>query len=218
MMCDPTTLDRLAKRIWSGDASAEPEIIGAMIPLMWGICNQVGSAYGENPGTLLSAAALSVEKAIPYLKKGSAGGWIFFLRKIVMAAVIVEAKNNLPGRSLSGPSTKIGSCQSLDAEMTHGDESGITLHDVIPDQKREVRSYDHVYRSLAKLKPAHRRIVELHFGFDGKGPRTQEESAAELGCTPQNVSLHISNAMGKLRALLAEEMVVLDSLRTGHCS
>jgi len=203
----------LVERIRSGDASAKPEIVVAMMPMLWGICTQVGTAYGENPGNLLSAGAMAVEKSIPYLTKGSIGSWVFFLKKIVMSAAIHEAKCNLPGRSLSGPATKIGYCESLDAEVTHHDEACGTLHDILADQSPEVRSYDYVYRSLAKLKRNQREIVELHFGFDGSGGRTQEESATLLGYTRQNVSLHISKAMRKLRALLAEELAMLDTRR-----
>lgn len=217
-MSDRATLDQLSSRIRAGDDCAAPEILDAVMPLLWAACHEVGAAFGEDPRNLISASALAAEKSVPYLKKTTVGMWLHYLKRIARAAAIREARSNAPGRSLSGPSTKIGSCQSLDAEITHEDGEGSTLHDLIPSQTPEARNYEHLHRSLSRLKPNHRKVVELHFGFDGRGARTQAESARELGTTRQNVSLHIAAAMKKLRSLLAEEIAMLSGLRAIACA
>ena len=216
-MSAPETLSVLAARIRAGDASAGSEIIAAVMPLMWGACHEVGAALGEDPRNLLSAAVLAGEKSIPYLKKCSVGSWMYYLKKIARAAAIREARNNAPGRSLGGQSTRIG-CQSLDAEILNEEGDGNTLHEKIPSQTPGPCNYEHVHRSLARLRPKQRAAVELHFGFDGQGQRTQEESAAALGTTRQNVSLHIAAALRKLRSLLAEEVAMLSGLRAIACA
>ncbi len=216
-MMGKSILDSLADRLRAGDERAGPEILEAVMPLMWSVCYEAAQMFGEDSRNLLSAVAAEVVASLSDLERGvTVGSWLFYLRKNARAAAIREARRIAPGRSLSGPSTRIGGVVSLDASLIPGELT--TLHDIIPTPAREASNYEHIYRALARLKPTHRRVVELHFGLDGSGHRTQAESAAALGTTRQNVSLHIATAMRKLRSLLAEEIAMLGGLRALACA
>ncbi len=93
---------------------------------------------------------------------------------------------------------------ALATERTGG--SDVVEMDLVGAEGPEARE-DHprLRRALRHLAPGHRRIVELRYGFDGGGARTQAEVAAIAGVSASRIGHVEGAALAKLRGLLSNQ-------------
>ncbi len=66
----------------------------------------------------------------------------------------------------------------------------------IPDRSDQdvIDDADAVANCLDKLRPRYRRVVDIHYGFDGTGAKTLSETGEVLGCSHEYVRVELERA------------------------
>lgn len=95
---------------------------------------------------------------------------------------------------------------SLDEIISNNDGPIGTLGDAIPDGRQDVEEQvskillkEAVAEVLESLSPREKRILELRFGFKGKGKKTLEEISKEFGVTREAIRMAEKRALNKIR-------------------
>lgn len=210
----------------AGDQAARDTIVMGYTRMVYREAAKYARAYRVDLEDLVQEGYMAVLKAITGYNAGQGYAISTYVGIAIRNAVIrnTEIQMNVPLGTLSDLpndagrrpllNSLIAGIRSLDDTLPGGKDEERTLGDVFagPDDT-EGEALDGAFRAyiLEVIKASttsHRaQALILYYGLDGQPPMGGPEIAKMLGCSPQNVDLHLKNGRNDVRrALMGAEI------------
>lgn len=130
----------------------------------------------------------------------------------------IAAKMKISADKVRAVSQVVRDVYSLETPIS--DQEGDTLKDVLSDDNEPspLNSYDdgrrqkHINEWLSQLPGKERKVIELRYGLNCKGPRTLVHIGKQFGLTRERIRQIESEAIKKLKNLMKSRNVVLNDL------